>query len=239
MMEILLARMNASMKEHMQEIMARKDANQTEMKVDRKADQAEMKADRKADQARLEARIETNMEKDRKDVKGIMKELNAKADGKQEEMLARMREDIKSSQAEMRSTVCAMRSELEETIQREMRAVIQPIRSELDETTACNKATETDPDPRMMQSIEEHQEIPKGEAAVTPVGGLRKWCRVRNLAAFRCQKMRERTQGKTGSRRNSAATCRKVSRRAKVWHGEKETYSGELGLRKIVSPGRE
>jgi hypothetical protein len=52
-----------------------------------------------------------------------------------------MREEIKSGQAEMRSTVCAMRYELEETIQREMRAVIEPIRAELHETNACNGAT--------------------------------------------------------------------------------------------------
>jgi hypothetical protein len=35
----------------------------------------------------------------------------------------------------------------------------------------------------MMQSIDEHQEIPKGEATVMPVRGLRKQCRVRNLTA--------------------------------------------------------
>jgi hypothetical protein len=64
--------------------------------------------------------------------------------------------DIKSSQAEMRSTICAFRSELKETIEHEMKAVIQPIRAELDETTDCNGATETEPDPGMMQSIEEH-----------------------------------------------------------------------------------
>jgi hypothetical protein len=37
-----------------------------------------------------------------------------------------MREEIKSSQAEMRSTVCATRSELKETIQHEIKAVMQP-----------------------------------------------------------------------------------------------------------------
>jgi hypothetical protein len=42
----------------------------------------------------------------------------------------------------------------------------------------------------MMQSIEEHQEIPKGDAAVMPVGGPRKRRRVRNLAAERRQKLR-------------------------------------------------
>jgi hypothetical protein len=61
----------------------------------------------------------------------------------------------------MRFTVCAIWSELKETIQHEMKAVTQPTLLELDETTACNGATETDPDPGMMQFIEEHQEIPK------------------------------------------------------------------------------
>jgi hypothetical protein len=68
----------------------------------------------------------------------------------------------------------------------------------------------------MMQSIEEHQENPKGEAAVMPVGGPRKRRKVRNLAAERRQKRKERTRGYIGSRRKLAAACRKVSRRAKV-----------------------
>jgi hypothetical protein len=37
----------------------------------------------------------------------------------------------------------------------------------------------------MMQYIEEHQEIPKGEAAVMPVGEPRKQCRDQNLAVER------------------------------------------------------
>jgi hypothetical protein len=64
-----------------------------------------------------------------------------------------MREEIKSGQAEMKSTVCAMRPELEESIQREMRAIIHPIWSEFNDTTSCNEATETKPEPGMMQSI--------------------------------------------------------------------------------------
>jgi hypothetical protein len=108
----------------------------------------------------------------------------AKTDENQERMNAKM----DSNQAEMRSTVCAIRSELKENIQSEMRAVIQSVRSELDETTACNEATETKPDSGMMQYIEEHQEIPKGDAAVMPVGEVRKRHRVQILAAERCQK---------------------------------------------------
>jgi hypothetical protein len=156
-----------------------------------------MKADRNADNvrkeanqiflAKLEARIETNKEKEFKE----------------------MWEEIKSGQAEMRFKICAFRSRMVETIQRDMRAVIlvQLARSELDETTACNKATKTEPDPRMMQSI---------QAAVMPVVRERKRDRVCNLAAERRQKRKERTLEYRGSRRKSAATCSTVSRRAKV-----------------------
>jgi hypothetical protein len=76
-----------------------------------------------------------------------------------------------------------------------MKAIIESIRAESNEATACNEATETEPDPGMMQSIQERQEIPKGEAEVMPVGEPRKWHRVRNLAAERRQKLRERTRG--------------------------------------------
>jgi hypothetical protein len=116
----------------------------------------------------------------------------------------------------MRSILCTFRSELKEIIQRQMRASIQSVQSELDETTTCREVTETVPEPGMMQSKEKHQEIPKEETAVMPVGEPRKRRRVCNLAAERRQKRKERTQGNCGSRRKSAATCRKVSHCAKV-----------------------
>jgi hypothetical protein len=112
-----------------------------------------------------------------------------------------MREEIASGQAEMRSTAYAMQSELKETIQHGMKAGIQLVWSELDETTACNEATETKPDPGKMQSTEEHQEIPKGEATVMPVGEPRKRRRVCNLVAERHQKRKERTRGNRESRK--------------------------------------
>jgi hypothetical protein len=72
--------------------------------------------------AMLEARIETNRGKDREDLK-------------------EMREEIKSGQAEMRSTLDEWLMDLKDGRK---------------ETTACNEATGTEPDPGMMQSIEEH-----------------------------------------------------------------------------------
>jgi hypothetical protein len=59
-------------------------------------------------------------------------------DGKQEEMLARMREDINSGQAEIRSTFVEW---------------LMNLKDGRKETTAWNEATETEPDPGMMQSI--------------------------------------------------------------------------------------
>jgi hypothetical protein len=62
-------------------------------------------------------------------------------------MLARMREEIKSGQAEMRSTLDDWLIDLKDGRK---------------ETTACDEATETELDTGMMQHTEEHQEFPNG-----------------------------------------------------------------------------
>jgi hypothetical protein len=77
----------------------------------------------------------------------------------------------------------------------------------------------TKPDPGMMQSVEEHQEVPKEKAAVMPVRGLRKRCRDRNLAVGHCQKLKGRIQANCESRRRLTIACRKMACRARVvWH---------------------
>jgi hypothetical protein len=68
----------------------------------------------------------------------------------------------------------------------------------------------------MMQSIGEHQEVPKEEVAVMPVGGLRKRCRDRNLAARRRQKPKRRIRASRESQKTLTIAGRKVSRRARV-----------------------
>jgi hypothetical protein len=117
------------------------------------------------------AEISTNTNALQEDIKSGQVEMRS-AIGAIEEMM-------NSNQAEMRFTVCAIRSELKETIQHNIRAVIQPIRSELDETSTCNKVTEantekSEPDRGMMQSIAKHQVVPKEEAIVKPVKGRKK-----------------------------------------------------------------
>jgi hypothetical protein len=75
---------------------------------------------------------------------------------------------------------------------------------------------ETEPDAGMMQYMEEHQEISKEEAAVMPVGGLRKQRRDRNLAAGHRQKPKGRIQASCDSRRRLTVACEKMTRRATV-----------------------
>jgi hypothetical protein len=74
----------------------------------------------------------------------------------------------------------------------------------------------------MMQSVEEHQEILKQDAAVMLIGGLRKRRSICNLAAKCSQKMKERTHRYWGFRRKLAAACRKVFHHVKVaWRERK------------------
>jgi hypothetical protein len=92
--------------------------------------------------------------------------------------------------------------------------------------------TETEHDPGMMQSTEEHQEIPKGEAAVMPVGEPRKRRVICNLAVERHQKWKERTRRNCEFRRKLAVVCRKVSRHAKVAWRERSLFRNVRTLEK-------
>jgi hypothetical protein len=94
------------------------------------------------------------------------------------------------------------------------------------------------PDPGMMQSTEAHQEIPKGEAAVMPVGELRKQHRVRNLAAECRQKQKERIEqlvSPRGDQPSPPGRCSAVQK----WHGEKGTSSGLFRPKEIVDRERD
>jgi hypothetical protein len=63
---------------------------------------------------------------------------------------------------------------------------------------------------------------PKGEAAVLQVGGLRKRCRVWELAAECCQKLKEKTQGYCGSQKRVTIANRRIPCHARVaWRRDK------------------
>jgi hypothetical protein len=65
-----------------------------------------------------------------------------------------------------------------------------------------------------MQSMEEHQEIPKEASAVMPAGGLRKRRRDWNMATGRRQKLKGRIQASNESRRRLTVASRKLTRSA-------------------------
>jgi hypothetical protein len=104
--------------------------------------------------------------------------------------------------------------------------------------TSCHEATETEPDPGMVQSIEKRCEIPYEEATVMPVREPRKRCRVRNLAEERHQKMKERLGGEKenpgGSWPSHARMCPAIQK----WHGGKGTSSGMFRPKGIVEHAR-
>jgi hypothetical protein len=86
---------------------------------------------------------------------------------------------------------------------------------------ACHEAKKAEternePDPGMMQSVGKHQEVPKEEAAVIPVTGLRKQRRDQNLAMGRRQKPKGRIWASLVSRKRLTIAGRKLSRRARV-----------------------
>jgi hypothetical protein len=89
-----------------------------------------------------------------------------------------------------------------------------------------------------MQSVEEHQEIPKEEAAVIPVGGLRKRRREQNLAAGRRQKPKGRTHASCESRRRPTIAGKKMTRRAiVVWH--RKIAVRKIGTQENCGPRKE
>jgi hypothetical protein len=90
-----------------------------------------------------------------------------------------------------------------------------PKRDHLPEATEAD-TEKIEPYPGMIQSIGDHQEVPKEEAAIMLVGGLRKRRRDWNLAARRHQKPKVRIQASCESRKRLTIAYRKMTRHARV-----------------------
>jgi hypothetical protein len=125
-----------------------------------------------------------------------------------QEDLKEMREEIKSGQVEMKSTVSA--------IEEEMDAWIANMRDGRKEVIACQETTEArleykEPTLVDMESEAEYQEVPKEEAEVKSSGAVKKRHRGWHLAVGCHGKPKEPTQGNCGSQRKLAATSRKMT----------------------------
>jgi hypothetical protein len=107
-----------------------------------------------------------------------------------------LREEIKSGQAEMRSTANAF--------QEKMDTWIANMRDDRKETMSCQLTTEAcleskEPNPEDMESEVEHREVPTEEAAVKSSGTMKKRHRGRHLAAGRSGEPKELTRRNCGS----------------------------------------
>jgi hypothetical protein len=152
-----------------------------EMNANMKANQEKADANAKATQDML-AKIDTNRGTHCKP----LKEMQARMKDTMESQIGFLVPRIKPNREEMKAAIQSIQSERDETIQQQVENITmcinhktQSLQKACQETTACHKETEAytekiQPNPRMMQSVADHQGVPKEEAAVILVGGLRK-----------------------------------------------------------------
>jgi hypothetical protein len=117
-----------------------------------------------------------------------------------EEMIQEMRADRGKRKAEMEGILSKMEKMLT-TTQAKTHVKLKEL---------------TQPREEVMQSAEEHQQVPNEDAMVIPVRIRKRWHRGREEAAGRRGEPKELNQGDRGSQEKLAAACRKASCRAKV-----------------------
>jgi hypothetical protein len=116
-------------------------------------------------------------------------------------MLARMQEMMNEMKNEIKETI---RGEMKPMRDKRAEAHLQCEEPTSADMKVCHEAAEADteeiePDPRMIQSIAEHQEVPKADAIVKPVRGQKKRHRGRKQAAGRHGEPKELTRGVCGT----------------------------------------
>jgi hypothetical protein len=162
------------------------------MAADRKADQEKMAADRKADKKDLLTRMEILIDANRK-----------KVEADKEGILARIKEEDRQANQELLARMDAMFGAYEKSI---MACLGQ----------AEFRTKKIQQDTEMMQSAEEHQDVPSEDVIVRPVKGLKKRRRGQKSTAGRHREPKELTQGYYGSRRKVTVAGKRTPRHATV-----------------------
>jgi hypothetical protein len=179
----------------------------TKAEADRKAFQEKMDADRKAYQEKMAANKEDFLARMIEKSRETNQELLTKM---KEDLLTKMKEDRKADHEDLLASMEKRMTMLEAQQKRMMVSLGQ------------TEANTEKIDPRMMQSPEEHQDVPSEDVVVKPVKGLKMRRRGRKCTAGRRGEPKELNRGNCGSRRKLAAACRKVSRYATVaWRKRK------------------
>jgi hypothetical protein len=198
-MEQILARMDASMnasqakadktlKETLAEMQEEMKANQAKADANRKTDKEEMNANNKTMLAKIEANGEAIQERMVARMNTTLEEMNAS----QKEMLAKLEAERKSDVEDLKNMMERMMNtdqtdvklkEPTDTVETTHRECEEPTSADMkacQETTVCHEATEADiekiePDSGMMQSVAEHEEVPREDATVMPGSGCSGW----------------------------------------------------------------
>jgi hypothetical protein len=177
-----------------------------------KSMQEEMRTSTKAYQERMESQISSLVSRMEAGRKSDREEIRAS-----QEQMASLVSWIEANQAKMDVNLNEMRSILN--------AWIADMKDGQIERIACQGKTETwlefeEPASVVMEPEAEHQEVPKEEAAVMPVGRLRRWLRDWNLAVERHQKPKETNRRSCESWKRLTVSSRRMTRCAGVaWLG--------------------
>jgi hypothetical protein len=168
----------------------------------------------------------------------------------QEEMKAKMKAEREAWREEMKAEMEAWREEMRADREQwkakmDKRMTKNQARTDgkLKELTETMEKTQTEPREEMMQSAEEHHEVPNKDAVVIPVRIRKRRHRGRKEAAGRRLEPKELNRGDQGSRKKLAPACRKASHRATVAWIKRNVFRkswtcGFYGLRKEVTASR-
>jgi hypothetical protein len=153
--------------------------------------------------------MNANAYADRKERKAEQEDLLARMEAKMDSNQKKAEEDRKAHQEKMAAD--------KEDFLARMDAIHEKRMDMLDDHQKRMMATKKiELDTGMMQSMEEHQDVPSEDVAVMSVKGLKKRRRERKSTAGRRGEPKKLNRGNCGSRKQLAAACRKVSRHAAV-----------------------
>jgi hypothetical protein len=202
---------------------------------------AEIRADRKADREELQDMMKAY----REDIKSDQAKIIAAFKEKTNAWIANIKDARKKTTACQKLTRANPEKNEPNSVEEEIvveqhdilneEVAVHSLRTCRSETAASQEDTETKPDSGKMQSVQELQEIPKEDATLMPVGGLRKRRRDQNLVAGRRQKPKRRIQASCESRRRLTVAGKKMTRHATVAWCERNAFR-RIGTQGICGP---
>jgi hypothetical protein len=177
-----------------------------------------MEAHRKTDRGKMKQEIRSHREH--------MQQMMVRMDASQamvDDNLRKMKEEMRSGQVEIKSTVSAFEEKMEAWIA-DVKACPEVMEANPEKRDPNPEKLEPSPEkmetnPVKMTSVAVHEEFHTEDATVRSSGTVRRRHRGWHVAAKWRGEPKKLTQGHCGSQGKLAAACRKVSRHARVaWH---------------------